>query len=375
MLSLRLRGIVLSFLLAVVLISVSGLSQSLEYTSTFISCESRQAYVGDEVICAASVQNLTGSSNPTGKVHFNRMGKGTGYFGAGNIAETCELIPFGVGRSDCEMSYTATKASEFLSEDGSHIIIGTFEGSGQHAASSGSDEIKIMMRATVIELDCEHDTILIGEQTNCLVSASARDPERSPFVTGIIAFMSEGLDGDAQCTLLIDTITSTCTISLTATAPAGIGHIHAFYLGNDFYRPTELHFEMEKLRRGSKTEIQCDSLHLKLGEPASCSIRVTDTVGANKTSPHGLIQVGNLENPDIQDFEELQCELVPSGTDSSSCQIAFLPRGLGEHVFQVHFIEEMSIHAPSETALVLVVEGGSFTDRNQTKTELFCQNA
>jgi hypothetical protein len=364
----------LTLLIFIAIIGVGAQAQTFDYTSTLISCVPNQVLVEETTSCTASVTNISGSSSPSGTVHFNRMGKGSGYFGTGSLAKTCQLIAFGPGRAECNVAYTPTQASEIPSEPGAHIIIGTFEGTPEHSASASTAEIKINLRSSILQLFCESEAVVIGEQTNCTVEVSTIQPSESPFITGIVAFMYGGFSGINQCSLVIDLTTSKCSITLTATAPAATGILQALFLGNENYMQSEDLLVIAKETRHSITEIQCESIQLKLGEPAICSIRVNDMSDGLSSQPHGIARISRAQNAESSNSVSYECVLESLSDGSSSCSINFIPTEIGPQDYRAQFIDGLEIHGQSDTSITLIVEEDTFSERNRTRTQVECSS-
>ncbi len=287
-------------------------------TTTAVSCTGA-AFINEGLTCTATVTDTVTTADPTGTVNFG-ITSGPGTF---SPATSCTLAVGAANDSVSTCSVTYTPSAGAARTD---LINAAYPASGGFAGSSSTADasITVSLRTTTTSVTCP----ALSESTlsTCTVTVSDSATGTTSIPAGSVTITSTGtgtfdpvsgtctLGGTGSCTVDytpgatsagVHTFTATYTASGTsANVHAGSNDVEPFVVADGFAVTT--------------TAISNCTTPLKVNQPGTCVVTVTDTTGA--ANPEGTI---TWSSSGAGGFGP--CTLVNTGADASTCTVDYTP--------------------------------------------------
>ena len=230
-------------------------------------------------------------------------------------------------------------------------------------------------RPTSTSVTCVPASVAVNQGSVCTATVSDTGTGTQSDPTGSVDFTRSGAGtgtfSAASCALVPDsnagTFTSSCQVTYTPTAVAGVhivradyneasSAVHATSFGTD---------DITVTLRDTDTSVSCVPATVALNQGSVCTATVDDVDQGQKSNPAGTV---DFSSSDAGVFSSPSCTLAPvaSDPDSSSCQVGYRPTAnAGQHTITGAY-QGSTLHQTSQGSFNLQVT------KRDTDTSVSC---
>jgi len=285
--------------------------------------------------------------------------------GAGSVSLSGGTIPAGTGGTPgtCAVSVNVTPPTAGTYNNTTGPISSANGGTG---TTSNTATLTVTTRTTTTTITPANNTAPIGGTASFTITVKDTNAGTASNPVGSVSFNDTSspanLDTFTTCTLTQGTNpvgTVSCTVTATATTPAGVHTINASFAATDGVHAnssTTAAAILNVTTRSTSTTVVLTPSSVTTGGSSTVAVTVADTAGTGSSTPAGTISFTSSDigaNGDT--FSPTSCTLSSSGT--CSVTVTTHEVGTGSHLITATYAPNDSVHATSNGTATLAVTG------------------
>jgi hypothetical protein len=303
-------------------------------------------------------------ASPTG-VADSCGGTVTAIAGAGSVSLSGGTIPAGTGGTPgtCAVSVNVTPPTAGTYNNTTGPISSANGGTG---TTSNTATLTVTTRTTTTTIAPATTSASVGGTASFTITVKDTNAGTASNPVGSVSFNDTSspanLDTFTTCTLTQGTNpvgTVSCTVTATATTPAGVHTINASFTATDGVHAnssTTAAAILNVTTRSTSTTVVLTPSSVTTGGSSTVAVTVADTAGTGSSTPAGTISFTSSDigaNGDT--FSPTSCTLSSSGT--CSVTVTTHEVGTGSHLITATYAPNDSVHATSNGSATLAVTG------------------
>ena len=226
--------------------------------------------------------------------------------------------------------------------------------------SDGGLTVFAQLAFTTTAVSCSPDNVMLGHPSRCTVTVTDDQPAGAATPTGKVSFAGPDFS-PSECTLSGTGASASCSALYTPKPPSGSHTLSAAYKGDSTHGTSDAGVKVTVRQNPTVTWVGCGPERVAVGEPSTCTAKVTDTAGGAFSTPTGLVE---FASSGAGSFSEHSCALSGvHGSPIQRCSVTYTPDavGTGSRTITATYRGDASHTGGSHSAALTVTERSTST--------------